>query len=107
MSCSTEELASRTHLGLASCLSKSAGSETPLWKDAATEHRARQRVTGSICMAVCYSSARQIAQDVLKLRVADKRLFVVDLELAGHAFLAGVRPGDELVRIKVGQGIPQ
>mmetsp|Transcript_13608 Transcript_13608/g.26305 ORF Transcript_13608/g.26305 Transcript_13608/m.26305 type:complete len:415 (-) Transcript_13608:29-1273(-) len=107
MSCSTEEPARERHLGSASCPSTSAGSETPLLKDAAAEHRARQLVTGSICMAVCYSSVRQIARDVLKLRVVDKRLFVVDLELAGRAYQVGVRPGDELVRIKVGQGIPQ
>jgi hypothetical protein len=79
----------------------------PLLEDAAAAHLARQRVTGSICMAVSYPSLRQIARDVSKLRVVGDRLFVMDLELAGRAFQVGVRPGDELVRIRIGHGIPQ
>lgn len=78
----------------------------PVLEDAAAAHQARQRVTGSICMAVSYANVRQSARDVPKLRVVNDRLFVVDIELAGRAFQAGVRPGDEFVRIRVGHGIP-
>jgi len=81
--------------------------QPPVPASPAERHDLRQRITGTICFAVHYRSSKIILEDVPLLRCADSRIFVEDLDKGGNAFRAGVRPGDELVRIKVGSEPPQ
>jgi len=74
--------------------------------NAAEAHEARSRITGAICFAVPYPKVKYIAKDVPVLRIANGRIFVEKVDRAGLAWNYGVRPGDELVRIKVGSAAP-
>eukprot|EP00419_Tripos_fusus_P021752 CAMPEP_0172710430 /NCGR_PEP_ID=MMETSP1074-20121228/55656_1 /TAXON_ID=2916 /ORGANISM="Ceratium fusus, Strain PA161109" /LENGTH=317 /DNA_ID=CAMNT_0013533831 /DNA_START=29 /DNA_END=982 /DNA_ORIENTATION=+ len=73
----------------------------------AEAHQKRREITGSICLQVQYHKAKILARDVQTLTVLDGRVFVGELDKSGNAHHAGVRPGDELVRVKIGQGAPQ
>jgi len=65
----------------------------------------RQRITGSICIVVRYTRVLGLADDLGVLHVGDGgRVFVSSLNSHGIAFQRGVRPGDELVRIRVNHG---
>jgi hypothetical protein len=74
--------------------------------NAAEVHDAKSKICGKICLAVTYSKVKLIAKDVPVLRIANGRVFVDDLDRNGLAWCSGVRPGDELVRVKVGTGAP-
>jgi len=66
----------------------------------------RQRITGSICIAVRYVRAMALVDDIRALTVGrGGRVFVADMAPQGPAFHRGVRPGDELVRIRIGNGV--
>lgn len=70
-------------------------------------HQKRREITGTICLAAQYNKAKFMARDVLSLTVFDGRVFVGEVDRCGNAYTAGVRPGDELVRIIIGQEPPQ
>jgi len=66
----------------------------------------RQRITGTICIAVRYVRLMALADDIRALNVGDGgRVFVADMPKQGPAFQRGVRPGDELVRIRINHGM--
>jgi len=73
----------------------------------AEAHQKRREITGTICLAVHYHKAKLLTRDVQSLTVFNGRVFVGDVDRSGNAFYDGVRPGDELVRIKIGQQPPQ
>jgi hypothetical protein len=70
-------------------------------------HQKRREITGTICLAAQYNKAKFMARDVLSLTVFEGRVFVGEVDMCGNAYSAGVRPGDELVRIIIGQEPPQ
>jgi len=62
----------------------------------------RRRISGSICILVRYVRVLTLADDLGVLHVGDGgRVFVTDLNPHGPAYQRGVRPGDELVRIRI------
>jgi len=80
----------------------------PHHSSAAEAHDNRRRITGAICLAVSYAHGRLAAEDVPALTVTGGRIFIQDMDVQGSAYKVGVRPGDELVRIRVGgRGTPQ
>lgn len=76
------------------------------WRsDVAVRHDQRKLITGTICLQVQYKDAELPAEDVFALHYGGGgRIFVEELRACGQAFRSGVRPGDELTRIKVGRG---
>lgn len=66
-------------------------------------HQKRREITGTICLAAQYNKAKFMARDVLSLTVFDGRNKLNPNKLLNRA----VRPGDELVRIIIGQEPPQ
>jgi len=75
--------------------------------NAAETHQKRREITGTICLQAQYHKAKLLARDVLSLTVFDGRVFVGEVDRCGNAYHAGVRPGDELVRIRIGEEPPQ
>mmetsp|Transcript_114044 Transcript_114044/g.254496 ORF Transcript_114044/g.254496 Transcript_114044/m.254496 type:complete len:614 (+) Transcript_114044:42-1883(+) len=71
--------------------------------DLAARHDLRRRFTGTVCIEVRYADRELPLEDVPELSCSSNgRLFVQELMTWGQAYRAGVRHGDELVRIRVG-----
>jgi len=92
----------------AGLVSQCDGGDLPIEHETVTERYDRRRqVTGAVCIQVHYE-AETPHEDVFDLRDGEGgRLFVASLRLAGTADRMGIRVGDELVSIKVGDEPPE
>lgn len=82
-----------------------ASSEVLPFNDTARHHDQRRQDTGTVCRRVSYHSEYP-ADDVFLSQDACGRVFVRHLQRNGKAAGSGVKVGDELVKIQVGDYFP-